>query len=365
MIRKLLYTGIILATSVWAQAALAQVQPGEEGYSRIQGRDTGAQAGPSFQEPGSVLRDFREDMRRFVMDISRYARDFRPGFSVVIEDGLELLEKKDSVEEGLTAPARTLMRSIDGVLVTGLLNGEDGINQATPESIRQERLARLKRATDEGLQVLLLDFANDPAIIDSGYQSSRDLNARYYAAPSPDTIVSKLAPHPKRPFDENPLNVLTLDAVQNYAFFTNSARMGRMDEYALKMQATNYDLLIVSPFHGRAPLSRRAVETLKYKKIGARRLVFARIDIGMAPSYAYFWQPDWRPGSPNFVGMPSRNDPDLYTVLYWTPEWQQIIFGDTQSFVYGLIAQGYDGVVLTGLDAFQFFETGGDPEEDQ
>ena len=37
----------------------------------------------------------------------------------------------------------------------------------------------------------------------------------------------------------------------------------------------NYDAVIVDVFHGRLPLTRQAVETLKYKKIGSRRLVLA------------------------------------------------------------------------------------------
>jgi cysteinyl-tRNA synthetase len=361
---------VIAALAAWAvlaaiaPGALAQTAaPEDDGYVRIQGRDRGAGAVVPPAGGGGILRDFREDMRLFVQRIGEYARGYNPTFSIVIEDGLELLEKRDSVEDSLTTPARTFMRSIDGVLATGLFHGGDSFSKPTPEEERAPDLARLERAKTEGLNVLILDHTDAPDQIDAGYAAAEALGAPYYAVPSADMYVNAIAAYPARPFDENPNNVLTLDAARNFAVLTNSAAMGRVDEYALAMQRYNFDLLIVSPFHGRKPLSRQAVETLKYKKIGARRQVYARIDIGTAPSYAYFWQDDWRPGSPTFISQSTRSDPDLYRVLFWSREWQQIIFGDTQSYIYGLIAQGYDGVVLSGLDAFRFFETGGESEE--
>lgn len=367
---------VVRHLSVAAALAICATAPGspawsqgtgtdDSGYVRIQGRDGGAAAPSAPTGSGAILRDFREDMRIFVQRIADFSRGYNPNFGVVIENSLELVEKRDSVEEGLTTPARTFLRSIDGVLVTGLYHGGDTFARATPEEIRTEHLGRLKRATDEGLKVLVLDHTDNPEQIENGWAQARALNAPYHATHSEDLHITKLPDYPKRPFDENPNNVLTLDSVENFAVLTHSAAMGRMDEYALSLHQNNFDMLIVTPFHGRQPLSRQAVETLKYKKIGARRLVFARIDIGTAPSYAFFWQPDWRPGSPSFVSQPTRNDPDLYRVLFWTREWQQIIFGDTQSYVYGLIAQGYDGVVLSGLDAFRFFETGGETEEQE
>jgi len=131
------------------------------------------------------------------------------------------------------------------------------------------------------------------------------------------------------------------------------------------MHDTNYDMVVVEVFHGRRPLSRRAVETLKYKKIGTKRLVLAYMDVGSAAAYHYYWQPGWREGSPAWISAPQRDDPDRYRVEFWQPDWQQVIFGDTNSFTYGLIAQGFDGVVIDGLDTVQYFEGGGEEEEEQ
>ena len=123
-------------------------------------------------------------------------------------------------------------------------------------------------------------------------------------------------------------------------------------------------MVIVDVFHNRMPLSRQAVETLKYKKIGTKRLVLAMMNLGAGESYAYYWKNNWQEGYPEWIDAPVRGDPDRYNVKFWHPGWQQIINGDNNSYVYGLIAQGFDGVVISGVEAFKFFESGGQEESD-
>ena len=51
---------------------------------------------------------------------------------------------------------------------------------------------------------------------------------------------------------------------------------------------------------------------------------------------------------------------------FWRPEWQRIIYGDTKSYVYGLITLGFDGVILEGIEeSYRFFEGGGEQEEEE
>jgi uncharacterized protein (TIGR01370 family) len=68
-------------------------------------------------------------------------------------------------------------------------------------------------------------------------------------------------------------------------------------------------------------------------------------------------------GSPAWINAPMRDDPDRYNVQFWRPGWKRIINGDTDSYIYGIIAQGFDGVVLGGIDSYRFFE-GGEENED-
>jgi uncharacterized protein (TIGR01370 family) len=55
--------------------------------------------------------------------------------------------------------------------------------------------------------------------------------------------------------------------------------------------------------------------------------------------------------------MPAN--PDKYYVEYWQAGWRRIITGNTNSYIYGIIKQGFDGVILGGLDNYKFFDSGG------
>ena len=169
-------------------------------------------------------------------------------------------------------------------------------------------------------------------------------------------ILNSIPKYPARPIRENPNSILSLKDVKNFLYLRESSKFGRQDEFSLHLHGTNYDLVVVDVFHGRAPLSRQAVETLKFKKVGGRRLVFAHVDIATAASYRHYWKSRWREGSPVWIKAPVPGEPDRYFVEFWQPEWRRIISGNPKSYIFGIIAQGFDGVILEGVNAYRFFE---------
>ena len=119
----------------------------------------------------------------------------------------------------------------------------------------------------------------------------------------------------------------------------------------------NYDAVITDVFHrGRRPFTKNNIRGFKFKKVGARRLVFARVDIGHADSSRYYWKSGWKEGSPPYIGVPTPTNPDQYYVRYWYKAWQDIISGKPLSYVYGIYKQGFDGVVIDGISSYRFFE---------
>ncbi len=264
-------------------------------------------------------------------------------------------------------PARTYIRSIDGVLQEAMFFGKPIFGKPNTNKESQEQTLKLaEQAQKSGLKVFTMDFARTPAVIDKALRMNAAKKFIPFVAPAKGRDLNSLPPYPKRPVNENPNSIVSLSTVRNFLRIGDSAAFGRQDEFTLKIHETNYDLVIVDVFHGRSPLSKQAVETLKYKKIGGRRKVLAYMDIGSASSYLYYWKPYWREGSPLWISAPVRGDPDRFYVEYWNPEWQKIITGDTKSYVYGAIDLGFDGVVLGGLDAYRYFETGGEiPDEEQ
>jgi len=354
---------IALAPSpVFAQGAAPAApgaEAGEDGYVRIQGRriPKSAADAPASTE---ILLDLREEMRKLVIGLARFSRKQRRNFRIVARGGLDLLVKRDDVDETKTSPARTYMRSLDGILAEGLFFTEKKPGLPPPPDKQRHLLKMADVAKRYGIKVFTLDYGIGNEIIDKGHELAAARGYISLVSDRPLLDIAKLPAYPKRPFNENAGSVLTLGDVKNFAVITNSLGFGREDRFALAVHGTNYDMVIVDVFHGRKAFSRQAVETLKYKKVGAKRLVLATMDIGTAASYRYYWKDNWREGSPPWIAAPVRGDADRYNVEFWRPGWKKIISGGFKSYIYGVIAQGFDGVLLDGLEAYRHFEGDGE-----
>jgi endo-alpha-1,4-polygalactosaminidase (GH114 family) len=313
-------------------------------------------ATPAPYIPTLPIIDYREQMRRFVERVATFARGHRPDFVVVVQNGLDLISKAEDGEEREAAPAESYLRSIDGVLVEALNVGQTELDKPTPEDEHKKRLRLARMARDHGRKILVMDYAKRPETIRKAYRLNQKNRFVSFAADARGPAIVGLPKYPRDPFKENPLSVLSLKDVMNFAYLGDSSALGREDEFAFALHQTNYDMVVVDPFHGRRALGKQAVETLKYKKLGAKRLVLAHLDIATAASYLYYWQPSWNEAPPPWLAEPVPGDPDRYYVEYWRPEWQDIITGSTHSYVYGLIDRGYDGVVIEGLDTYRYFE---------
>lgn len=345
---------VVLTSGHWADAQQPSA-PAAPGGTNIQAEPFNP---PPSLSPGigAPVLDYRQEMRGFIEQLASYARSQSRNFAIIARDAGELIIKRDLQDENIISPARTFMRNIDGVMFDGIFYGYRAIGEKPPEAIQTQALDRVRRAKQGGLNVLSMEFAKERGKVDEIYRAAEAQGIVAAAVPSASDNLSSVPDYPRRPNNENPNNVLAVADVKNFVYIADPAAFGRQDQFALDMQGTNFDLVIVDPFSGHEALSRRAVETLKYKKLGARRLVFARIDIGSAASYRFYWQPGWKEGSPTYIGAPFPGDPDKYFVDYWNLAWQQIMFGSPQSYLYGIINQGYDGVVLEGLNAFLAFE---------
>lgn len=334
--------------------ALAAAQ--QQGRVRVQGRDGRAPA--VAPAPRLLLAlDPREEMRRFVQSIRAFTRQHRRDFVIVAQNGLDLLTKSDEADESRKSPARTYMQAIDGVLQEGLFYGYPRLDLETDPERRERLLILADAARANGLGVMVVDYGTTAETI----TGSRRLNqARGYlsmVAPARGFELNRLPADVKRPPGENPNSIVTMSDVRNFLYLRDSSTFGRQDRFALALHDNNFDLVVVDVFHRAGePLTRRAVETLKYKKVGARRLVLAYVNIGTAAGYRYYWKPYWAEGTPLWIDAPYPDDPDRHYVEYWAPQWQQIISGDTDSYIYGVIAQGFDGVVLDGIESYRYFE---------
>ena len=311
------------------------------------------------QQSNGGLIDFREELRQFTMNIGKFARSGNPDFKIIAEDALGLVVKTDPEDDTRFFPAKTFIVNIDGVLqreVSTLVSKK----QVTEESIQIKNQA-ISIATDAGLSVLALEFAQDEKDIATAYSADAERGIVPFVAKSMQ--LSSIPTYPNPVFNTNPESVITLKDVKNFLYLENTQGLGSTREYINRLHDTDYDAVIISVYHGRDPLSASDVRLLKYKKTGGRRLVFATMDITTAASSLYYWKQGWKQGTPPFMDMSLRNDPDRHRTHYWDGEWQSIIYGSANSYVAGIVSLGFDGVVMRGLNGWRYYETGETEEE--
>lgn len=313
--------------------------------------------------PGVVI-DYREHMRAFVQSISTFAKSINPKFVIVTKDGLALVDKPDPEDDTKIFPANAYMRAIDGVMETGLL--EQTIT--TPQGKADPQLeAQVKRKNEDlamahaaGLTVFGLEYATEPSAVDAKYAALAKKGLIPFVAEAPQ--LATLPKHPAAAFSANPLPISSTKEARNFLYVANAQKFGTSADFGQALRTTNHDIVVVDVFHNRKPLTRDDIYFMKYKNLGSPRLVLAQLDIAHATPFQYYWQPGWAPGSPPFLFNPVREDPDSLHTIYWDAGWQNIISGNANSYLYGIVDLGFDGVVLKGIDAWRFYEAGGDTE---
>lgn len=327
----------------------------QDSGTRIQGDEERVEQETVRTFDTGPLLDFREEARKFLENITKYARSQRGDFIVIPKGAPELLTKIDDTDETKVSPARAYMKSIDGVMFDGLFFGTKKIGVPTPPEKLDRLLSLARLAKKNQLNVMVIDYVKDASQAKQSYALNEAEGFTPFVTNARGEEMNSIPPFLKVPVNENPDTVISVKKVRNFLYLGDSSGFGRQDEFALTMHGNNYDMVVVDVFHGREPLSRQAVETLKYKKVGGKRLVLAYVDIGAAASYKYYWKDNWREGSPSWIREPFNDNPDKYRVRYWLQPWQDIIFGNSNSYIYGLIAQGFDGAIIEGLDSYKFF----------
>jgi cysteinyl-tRNA synthetase len=123
-----------------------------------------------------------------------------------------------------------------------------------------------------------------------------------------------------------------------------------------------YDLVVVdyarsldTDTEAEVPLTREQVAAMQKKPDGSKRIVIAYLSIGESENYRYYWKPEWNKKRPDWMGGESKEWEGNYLVKYWHPTWQKIIYGNPESYVDRILAQGFDGFYIDRSDAYYRF----------
>ena len=194
--------------------------------------------------------------------------------------------------------------------------------------------------------------------------------------PTPDTGPTETPTPSTAPTGATEL--LSLSQVRYWAYqIQDLSDPGAVD----KLANSHYDMLVLEPTRTDWSSDDRDFDTkgmvLQLRDSKARdgvhrKLIIAYIDIGEAEDWRWYWtwSEEWSRGEPRPADWPDyilTHDPDgwegCYPVAYWDEEWKDIViygrnqdsspYGDYNSIIDEVIKDGFDGIYLDWVEAFE------------
>lgn len=294
-------------------------------------------------------RNFKQDMRDYVIGISQAAKAANPAFVIIPQNGIELVTSNGE-ENG--NPDTAYLAAIDGNGQEDLFYGYDQDDQATAATQTAYLRHFLDASKNAGKTILVTDYAATPSKVADSYQKNATAGYVSYAATHRSLdIIPNTAPH-----NVNTADVTALSQAKNFLYLINPEAYSSKAAFINAVAATNYDAVIMDLFIGNEPFTAAEIGQLRTKANGGRRMVICYMSIGEVEDYRYYWQEGWNTSRPGWVAAENPDWPGNYKVKYWNEEWQGIIYKNQDSYLGRILAAGFDGVYLDIIDAFEYFE---------
>jgi cysteinyl-tRNA synthetase, unknown class len=102
----------------------------------------------------------------------------------------------------------------------------------------------------------------------------------------------------------------------------------------------------------RAAHSSKSLGPVRMNSDGTRRTVLAYLDIGEAETQRLYWRHAWQANPPVWIVRQNEAWRGSFKVRYWSPQWQDIIYGGSDSRLASILKSGFDGVYLDNVDAY-------------
>ena len=293
--------------------------------------------------------DTEQEMRTFIQDLSVYARQQKPGFLIVPQDGLSMLSSNGT---NTGTPVAAYLAAIDGVGQEEVYYGyENDDDVATPMDESNEYQRMLRFAESNGKPALVTDYCTTQWKIDTSYaRNFRNGWASYAATARELNNIARATP-----YNEHAGNVNSLSDAKNFLYLINPDPYINLSkqQFVNKLDSTNFDVLILDGFFNddSEPLTAAQVQSLKTKFNGGKRIVLAYVAIGHAEDYRGYWKSEWMTNPPAWLQLIEDEDWEgNYPVRYWMPEWKSIVYGNSTSYIKRFTNAGFDGAYLDTYD---------------
>jgi len=294
-------------------------------------------------------RNYKQDMRDYVMGISQAAKAINPNFAIIPQNGIELITSNGE-DDG--SPDTAYLNAIDGNGQEDLFYGYDNDDQATNAEDTAYLRTLLNISKNAGNTILVTDYTSTTSKIADSY--SKNAAAGYVSFAATHRSLDNIPAGTPRNVNAN--NITSLTQAKNFLYLINPQDYPFKAAFINAVTATNYDAIIMDLFLENEQFTATEIAQLRNKANGGKRLVICYMSIGEAEDYRYYWQDRWAGNRPDWIAAENPDWPGNYKVKYWNEEWQGIIYKNTDSYLSKITTAGFDGVYLDIIDAFEYFE---------
>lgn len=294
-------------------------------------------------------RDFRQDMREFVIGISQKAKGVKPDFAVIPQNGIELVTQNGEADGAIS---QAYLNAIDGNGQEDLFYGYDNDDQATPTEVSHYLKSFLNVSKNKGKTILVTDYCATPSKMSNSYQVNAANNYVSFSAPERSLNVIPNG----TPNYANASVITNLSQAKNFLYLVNPENFTSKTAFINAVAATNYDAIIMDLFLNDEAFTASEINQLRNKANGGKRIVICYMSIGEAENYRYYWDNSWNTSKPNWIATENPDWPGNFKVKYWNEDWQNIIYKNSDSYLNRILNAGFDGVYLDIIDGFEYFE---------
>ena len=317
------------------------------------------------ETPPLHIINYREKMRENLLMMINYAQAHNADFQILVHEGEELLTKsfweynlddynrvrksKETVyddtflstpEELPAPPMETLayqyLHSIGGIALNNIYCGN---NKESDISKRHN------------LGFITIENCADQNALDSAYISAMIDKKISYGFTSLADAFNNIGDHDS--LNDSAKNIENVKDAQNILILIDDSRYATKDDLVSDLVKTNYDIIIINPlFANKERFSAEDLSRLHFKHNGSKRLLIAAMNVSEASPDDYFWDNDWKLGTPSWLVRPSFSSPNSIIVKYWEPQWQKII----SRYFKDIVNEGFDGIFFTGIENYRYFE---------
>lgn len=296
--------------------------------------------------------DYKQEMREFVIGISQYSKAINSNFLIVPQNGIELVTNNGDISD---LPHANYLNAIDANGQEDLFYGYDNDDQATSTTSNSYLRELLDVSKNAGNTILVTDYCSTQSKMTNSYLEN--LHAEYVSFAANHRELDNIPDFPSPIHQENNAIVSNLSQVKNFLYLINPSSFTSKNDFITAVTSTNYDLLIMDLFfNDGTQFTSSEITQLKNKANGGKRLIISYMSIGEAEDYRYYWQSSWNTNKPTWLDAENPYWAGNYKVKYWNTEWQDIIYGNDNSYLKKIIDANFDGVYLDIIDAFEYYE---------